>query len=88
MGWPNFLAKSAPAYGAASCTSNTRRNGGADSFVRALAEARALGPRDRTPPAAAHSYDITRSAAQLMDVYAATTRSMTPSTSPQGVPSS
>lgn len=65
--------------------------GGADSFARALAEARAHGPWDRTPPAAAHHYDITRSAAQLMDVYAATiTPSMTPSPSPspQGAPSS
>jgi len=66
--------------------------GGADSFARALAEARALGPRERTPPAAAHHYDITRSAAQLMDVYAATltTPSTTPSPSPspQGAPSS
>jgi glycosyltransferase involved in cell wall biosynthesis len=66
--------------------------GGADSFAHALAEARALGPRDRTPPAAAHHYDITRSAARLMDVYAATAPSTTPppspSPSPQGVPSS
>ncbi|KOV69100.1 glycosyl transferase [Streptomyces sp. NRRL WC-3618] len=70
--------------------------GGADSFARALAEVRALGPRERTPPAAAHHYDITRSAAQLMDVYAATltTPSTTPfphpspSPSPQGAPSS
>lgn len=65
-----------------------RVSGGAASFARALTEARALGPRDRTPPAAAHHYDITRSAAQLMDVYAATTPAGKPSPSPQGAPSS
>ncbi|WP_307625964.1 glycosyltransferase [Streptomyces turgidiscabies] len=62
--------------------------GGADSFARALAEARALGSQDRTPPAAAHHYDITNSAARLMDVYAATTPVIKPSPSSQGVPSS
>ncbi len=49
------------------------------------------GPTDRTPPAAAHHYDITRSAARLMDVYAATTpamQSVPVPVAPQGAPSS
>ncbi|MER6015766.1 glycosyltransferase [Streptomyces bluensis] len=48
--------------------------GDADSFVRALLDtraARAEGSRSRAVPAAARHYCITRSAAQLMDVYAA-----------------
>ena len=45
--------------------------GGADSSPRPRRGPRA-GPRGARPPAAAHHYDITRSAAQLMDVYAAT----------------
>ncbi|MFJ9584026.1 glycosyltransferase [Streptomyces acidicola] len=48
--------------------------GDADSFVRALLDtraARAQGSRSRAVPAAAQHYCITRSAAQLMDVYAA-----------------
>ncbi|WP_200306531.1 glycosyltransferase [Streptomyces adelaidensis] len=48
-----------------------RVQGSADSFVRALLDIRAAGPRPRTVPPAAHHYCITRSAAQLMDVYAA-----------------
>ncbi|MCX4762259.1 glycosyltransferase [Streptomyces sp. NBC_01275] len=48
-----------------------RVTGGVEAFVRALAEARAQGPGPRTAPDAAHHYDIARSAAQLMDVYAA-----------------
>ncbi|WP_329339050.1 glycosyltransferase [Streptomyces sp. NBC_00663] len=59
--------------------------GGADEFARALAAARAEGPRPRTAPDAALHYCITRSAAQLMDVYAGASSS---SPSPQGVSSS
>ena len=59
--------------------------GGADEFARALAAARAEGPLPRTAPDAAHHYCITRSAAQLMDVYAGASSS---SPSPQGVSSS
>ncbi|MBE8469698.1 glycosyltransferase [Streptomyces justiciae] len=59
--------------------------GGADEFARAIATARTEGPRPRTAPEAAHHYCITRSAAQLMDVYAAASSS---SPSPQGVSSS
>ncbi|MEU8650243.1 glycosyltransferase [Streptomyces sp. NPDC048737] len=65
--------------------------GGPGAFVRALAETRAAGPR--TTPEAARHYDITRSAARLMDVYAATVArrplpSPSSAPSPQGVPSS
>ncbi|MEV5906222.1 glycosyltransferase [Streptomyces sp. NBC_00015] len=49
-----------------------RVTGGTEAFVRALTEARAQPPGPRTASEAAHHYDITRSAAQLMDVYAAT----------------
>ncbi|MGW7420505.1 glycosyltransferase [Streptomyces sp. NPDC054813] len=45
--------------------------GGADAYAEALAAARAAGPGPRTAPEAARHYCITRSAAQLMDVYAA-----------------
>ncbi|MEU1037157.1 glycosyltransferase [Streptomyces sp. NPDC005907] len=48
-----------------------RVQGGAESFARALEKVRAEGPGPRTAPEAAHHYCITRSAAQLMDVYAA-----------------
>ncbi|MEU6805923.1 glycosyltransferase [Streptomyces neyagawaensis] len=59
-----------------------RVQGGAESFVRALLDVRAGGPRDRAaPPAAAQHYCITRSAAQLMKVYAAAV-SNTPSPTP------
>lgn len=58
-----------------------RVRGGTDSFVRALLDVRAEGPRVRAVPPAAHHYCITRSAAQLMDVYAAAVSS-TPSASP------
>jgi glycosyltransferase involved in cell wall biosynthesis len=60
-----------------------RVQGGAESFARALARVRAEGPRPRTAPEAAHHYCITRSAAQLMDVYAAAV-----SCTPLGVSSS
>ncbi|MBQ1090738.1 glycosyltransferase [Streptomyces sp. B93] len=47
------------------------RDAGPDVFAHAVAEVRAAGPRPRTAPAAAHRYDITRSAARLLDVYRA-----------------
>jgi glycosyltransferase involved in cell wall biosynthesis len=62
-----------------------RVTGGPDAFARALAAARADGPCPRTAPDAAHHYSIARSAARLMDVYAAAHSS--PS-SPHGVSSS
>ncbi|SED58251.1 Glycosyltransferase involved in cell wall bisynthesis [Streptomyces sp. 3213] len=64
-----------------------RVQGGPEVFARALAAARARGPRPRTAPDAAHHYCITRSAAQLMDVYAAVSTS-SPSPAPQGASSS
>ncbi|MFI6404468.1 glycosyltransferase [Streptomyces sp. NPDC050548] len=64
-----------------------RVQGGPEVFARALATARARGPRPRTAPDAAHHYCITRSAAQLMDVYAAVSTS-SPSPAPQGASSS
>ncbi|MER5222587.1 glycosyltransferase [Streptomyces flaveus] len=66
-----------------------RVRGAADAFARALAETRARTghapsrPTDRPAPAAARHYCITRTAAQLMDVYAAAVSS--PSPSPLGV---
>ncbi|PWI18311.1 glycosyl transferase [Streptomyces sp. Act143] len=76
-----------PAESAATLAAQVR--GGADEFARAIAAARAAGPHPRTAPDAAHHYCITRSAAQLMDVYAAASSSSpSPSTSPQGVSSS
>jgi glycosyltransferase involved in cell wall biosynthesis len=62
-----------------------RVTGGPDAFARALAAARAEGPLPRTVPDAARHYSIARSAARLMDVYAAAHSS--PS-SPHGVSSS
>ncbi|MER7643421.1 glycosyltransferase [Streptomyces sp. NPDC126522] len=64
-----------------------RVQGGPEVFARALAAARAQGPRPRTAPDAAHHYCITRSAAHLMDVYAAVSTS-SPSPVPQGASSS
>ncbi|MFD9389627.1 glycosyltransferase [Streptomyces sp. NPDC060000] len=49
-----------------------RVTGGTEDLVRALTEARAQAPGPRTAAEAALHYDITRSAAQLMDVYTAT----------------
>ncbi|MGV9704693.1 glycosyltransferase [Streptomyces sp. NPDC003483] len=60
-----------------------RVQGGGDSFVRALRAVRGAGPGPRSVPHAAHHYSITRSAAQLMDVYAAAV-----SSTPLGVSSS
>ncbi|MFD5570844.1 glycosyltransferase [Streptomyces cadmiisoli] len=53
-------------------TAGARRvTGGAEAYARAITEVRASGPRPRTAPEGAHRYSITRSAARLMDVYAA-----------------
>ncbi|MDH6623501.1 glycosyltransferase involved in cell wall biosynthesis [Streptomyces sp. LBL] len=61
--------------------------GGPAAYARAVAEVRAAGPGPRTAPDAARRYSIARSAARLMDVYAAAvSRSSSPS--PQGVTSS
>ncbi|MEU0223763.1 glycosyltransferase [Streptomyces sp. NPDC006284] len=66
-----------------------RVTGGAEEFARALAEVRAdsgPGPGPRTAPEAARHYCVTRSAARLTDVYAATlTHPLSPA--PQGVSS-
>ncbi|WP_062648347.1 glycosyltransferase [Streptomyces maremycinicus] len=68
-----------------------RVTGGTEAFVRALTEARVRTPGPRTAAEAARHYDITRSAAQLMDVYAATVSGpplLSPATpTPQGVSS-
>ncbi|PBC63667.1 glycosyl transferase [Streptomyces sp. Tue6028] len=48
-----------------------RVQGDTASFVGGLTRLRARGPAARSAPDAAHHYSITRSAAQLMDVYAA-----------------
>lgn len=61
-----------------------RVRGGADAFARALTETRARTghgpsrPTDRRAPAAARHYCITRTAAQLMDVYASAVSSPSP----------
>ncbi|MEU3514596.1 glycosyltransferase [Streptomyces sp. NPDC006654] len=57
-----------------------RVRGGAGAYAEALAATRAAGHGPRTAPDAARHYCITRSAAQLMDVYAAAL-----ATTPQGV---
>ncbi|MFJ5773456.1 glycosyltransferase [Streptomyces sp. NPDC093094] len=61
--------------------------GGPAEFARAVAATRAAGAVPRAVPEAARHYDITRSAARLMDVYAAAVAPST-SSSPQGVSSS
>ncbi|MFI5965498.1 glycosyltransferase [Streptomyces asoensis] len=74
---------------------NARRvTGGTEDLVRALTETRAQAPGPRTAAEAALHYDIGRSAAQLMDVYAATVSGhrgpspLSPATpTPQGVSS-
>ncbi|AMW10566.1 glycosyl transferase [Streptomyces qaidamensis] len=48
-----------------------RVTGGPDAYARALTDVRRQGPPPRTAPEAARHYCITRSAARLMDVYAA-----------------
>ncbi|MEV0978217.1 glycosyltransferase [Streptomyces sp. NPDC049915] len=50
----------------------------AGAFARALAEVRKAGPGPRTACAAARHYDITSSAARLMDVYTAALGSQVP----------
>ncbi|MDN0196929.1 glycosyltransferase [Streptomyces sp. S.PNR 29] len=62
--------------------------GGPDAYARAIAEVRAAGPLPRTVPEAAHRYSIARSAARLMDVYAAAVFSSSTSLSPLGASSS
>ncbi|MET8566714.1 glycosyltransferase [Streptomyces sp. NPDC004783] len=64
-----------------------RVRGGPEAYARAVAEVRAAGPHPRTVPEAARHYSIARSAARLMDVYAAAMSSSL-SPSPQGVESS
>ncbi|MFE9174388.1 glycosyltransferase [Streptomyces kebangsaanensis] len=59
-----------------------RVRGGPEAYARAIAEARAAGPRPRTVPEVARRYSITRSAARLMDVYAAAVAGSSPSPSP------
>ncbi|MFK0168222.1 glycosyltransferase [Streptomyces sp. NPDC090306] len=65
-----------------------RVTGGPDAFADALAAARARGPLPRHAADAAHHYNIARSAAQLMDVYAAAVSSQQSSTPQQGARSS
>nr|WP_202510536.1 glycosyltransferase [Streptomyces sp. SID5643] len=48
-----------------------RVTGGPDAYARALTDVRRQAPAPRTAPEAARHYCITRSAARLMDVYAA-----------------
>ncbi|MFF9620132.1 glycosyltransferase [Streptomyces griseosporeus] len=60
--------------------------GGPDAFARAVAEARAPGPRPRGAPDAARHYSIDRSAGRLMDVYRAALSDS--SASLQGAPTS
>ncbi|WP_225821430.1 glycosyltransferase [Streptomyces naphthomycinicus] len=58
----------------------------AGAYTRALAAVRAAGPAPRTAPEAARHYCISRSAARLMDVYAAALAHPVPQPrSPQGV---
>lgn len=59
-----------------------RVRGGADAYASALAGVRAAGPGPRTAPEAARHYSAARSAALLMDVYAA---ALPQPRSPQGV---
>jgi glycosyltransferase involved in cell wall biosynthesis len=65
-----------------------RVHGGPEAYARAIADVSAAGPRPRTAPEAAHRYDIARSAARLMDVYAAAVSSSSLSLSPLGASSS
>ena len=63
-----------------------RVRGGPEAYAHAVAEIRAAGPGPRSAPDAARHYSIARSAARLMDVYAAAVSSSS-SSSPQGVTS-
>ncbi|MFD7886579.1 glycosyltransferase [Streptomyces bauhiniae] len=56
-----------------------RVRGGAEAYAAALAQVRAAGPSPRAVPEAARHYCITRSAARLMDVYAAALTRTVPS---------
>ncbi|MEU6478862.1 glycosyltransferase [Streptomyces sp. NPDC047017] len=76
-----------PAHAA---TGARRVRGGPEAYARAITEVRAAGPRPRTPPDAARHYGIARSAARLMDVYAAAVTGALPTprpASPQGASS-
>ncbi|MFJ8081258.1 glycosyltransferase [Streptomyces sp. NPDC096205] len=67
----------------ASAASAARRvTGGPDAFADAIAQVRAAGAAPRTAPEAAHHYSISRSAARLMDVYAAAVRPLDVPTTP------
>ncbi|WNM35217.1 glycosyltransferase [Streptomyces sp. Li-HN-5-11] len=69
----------------ASVAAGARRvRGGPEAYAREIAEVRAAGPGPRTAPEAAHRYSITRSAARLMDVYAAAVSSSSSPLSPLG----
>jgi glycosyltransferase involved in cell wall biosynthesis len=69
----------------ASVAAGARRvRGGPEAYARAIAEVRAAGPGPRTAPEAAHRYSITRSAARLMDVYAAAVSNSSSPLSPLG----
>jgi glycosyltransferase involved in cell wall biosynthesis len=61
-----------------------RAHGGPEAYARAIADVRAAGPRPRTAPEVAQRYSITRSAARLMDVYAAAVSNSSSSRSPLG----
>ncbi|MET7296714.1 glycosyltransferase [Streptomyces griseoloalbus] len=61
-----------------------RVRGGPEAYARAIAEARAAGPRPRTAGEAAHHYSITRSTARLMDVYTAAVAGSSSSPASQG----
>ncbi|MET9392311.1 glycosyltransferase [Streptomyces sp. NPDC006624] len=63
-----------------------RVTGGPDAYARALTDVRRRVPEQRSAPEAARHYCITRSAARLMDVYAAVTRPLSPTL--QGAPTS
>lgn len=56
-----------------------RVRGGAEAYAAALAQVRAAGPSPRAVPEAVRHYCITRSAARLMDVYAAALTRTVPS---------
>lgn len=70
-----------------SAGSARRVTGGPAEFAAALAAAGRAGPAERTAPDAARHYSITRSAAQLMDVYAAATAPSAPPMSRTSPPS-
>jgi glycosyltransferase involved in cell wall biosynthesis len=65
-----------------------RVTGGPEAFAAVLGQVRERGPRPRHAADAAHHYSITRSAAQLMDVYAAAVSSPHTARPQQGARSS